>query len=108
MNTDNTDNVAADNLLRITIGISENYNGDANMQYQPPTLEYSDGPPRSFIINRGIPIDMMNQEQLNAECLWIDRLGPDLVNLGLSVHEANVVMMALEYDIRSSHPGFLP
>ena len=108
MNTDNNNNVAADNLLRITVSDPENYSGDGNVQYQPPTLEYSAGPPRSLAIQRRIPIGLLNPAQLYAECVWIDGLGPGLVNLGLSVHEANAVMMALEYDIRSSHPGFLP
>jgi hypothetical protein len=96
-------------VLSIAVNDPENYDAESNSQYQPPSLQYSAGPPPSIEINRHIPIGMMNNEHLAAEFVWLrEVVQSDLENLGLSEQHIYAVLMAMVQDIRLSHPGFVP
>ncbi len=70
-----------------------------------------------MLVNRFIPIGVMNNAQLNAEFAWIrDRLASDLINIGMISNlespldhmQAMAVAEAMLDDMIAAHPNFLP
>ena len=90
--------------LSISVDDPENFDPTSNMQYRPPDVHYTAGPPPSIQVTRHIAIDAM-RGHIAAEFAWFSELEADLENLGVHEDHIAAVVLALANDIWTSHPS---